>query len=58
MRCPYCQRPVRPFGPLMKKALPYCGACRRYVLSQAHKLTLAIVALAALLALLTLSGML
>ena len=49
----FCQRPVRSSGALVRKALPYCGACRRYVLTPAHKLTLA-----ALLALLILIGML
>ncbi len=53
MKCPYCQRPVRPSGRQMRKALPNCGACRRYVLTPAHKLTLA-----ALLVLLKLIGML
>jgi hypothetical protein len=56
MKCPHCQRLVRPSGALMKKALPYCGACRRYVLTPAHRLTLAALALAALLLLLMLLG--
>lgn len=40
----------------MKQALPYCGACRRYVLAPAHKLTLAALAVAALLILFMLLG--
>ena len=56
MKCPYCRRPVRPSGALIRKALPYCGACRRYVLTPARKLTLAALALAALLILLMLLG--
>ena len=55
MTCPYCRRPVRPSGALIRKALPYCGACRRYVLTPARKLTLAAFALA-LLVLLMLLG--
>ena len=40
---------MRPLGGLIRKALPYCGACRRYVLAPAHKLTVAALAAAALL---------
>ena len=51
MKCPYCQRPVRWFAPersgLVKKVLPRCRACRRYVPRWPHALTLlALVALA------------
>jgi hypothetical protein len=56
MKCPFCQRPVRRSGGLIKRALPYCVACRRYVLAPAHKLTLAALALAALLLLFMLLG--
>ena len=51
MRCPRCQRPVRLFNfqrsSLAKRVVPRCGACRRYVLTWAHKLLLAAFALAA-----------
>lgn len=54
MKCPYCQRPVKPFNfrrsnPI-KKVLPRCGACHRYVLTWAHWLILAALALALALA--------
>lgn len=55
MLCPHCQRPVRLFNlqrsSLVKKLVPRCGACRRYVLTWAHKLVLAALALAAAVAL-------
>ena len=51
VKCPYCQRPVKLVNPrrrnLLKKVLPRCGACHRYVLAWPHKLTLALLALAA-----------
>jgi hypothetical protein len=41
MNCPHCQRPVRLFNfqrsSLLKKVLPRCGACHRYVLLWGHK---------------------
>jgi hypothetical protein len=48
MKCPDCARPVRLFNlrrrGLVKKALPRCLACRRYVLTWAHKAVLAALA--------------
>ena len=62
MKCPYCGRHVRLFSPrrssLLKKVLPRCHACRRYVLTRAHKLVLASLALAAFLMLLKYMGIL
>ena len=62
LKCPDCGRPVRLFNlhrrNLVKKVLPRCGACRRYVLTRAHKLALAALALAAFLMLLRYMGML
>lgn len=49
MKCNYCQRPVLLFNfsrrRLRRKLLPYCGSCRRYALTWAHKSVLAILAL-------------
>lgn len=60
MKCPHCQRPVKLFNfrrrSLVKKVLPRCGACRRYVFTWSHKLILAALALAALTVLLRLWG--
>ncbi len=40
MKCPYCRRPVRMFAferkHLLRKILPYCRICNRYVLSWVH----------------------
>ena len=47
MKCPYCQRPAR-----RRYLLPWCGACRRYLLTWAHVLTIAAGLAAALLLLL------
>ena len=47
MKCPYCQRPAR-----RRFLLPWCGACRRYLLTWAHVVTLAAGLAAALLLLL------
>lgn len=58
MRCPHCQRPIRLFNlqrsSLVKKLVPRCVACRRYILTWAHKPLLAALALAAVLAFATL----
>jgi hypothetical protein len=58
MKCPHCQRPVKLFNlqrsSLLKKILPRCGACHRYVLTWAHKLIVALLALAAVFILLAL----
>jgi hypothetical protein len=60
MKCPYCQRPVKAFNlrrsSPIKKVLPRCGACHRYVLAWPHKLMLAALAVAASFALLRLLG--
>jgi hypothetical protein len=58
MKCPHCQRPVKLFNlqrssPL-KKILPRCGACHRYVLTWVHKLIVALLALTAFFGLLAL----
>lgn len=56
MKCPYCGRAVRLFNlgrsNPVKKVLPRCQACHRYVLTAAHKAVLAALALAAILTLL------
>lgn len=58
MYCPHCQRPVKFFNlrrsSLLKKVLPRCGACHRYVLHWGHRLAVASVALVASLVLLKL----
>ena len=50
MHCRYCHRRVRLFNfqrsSFLKKVLPRCGACHRYVLSWGHKLALGFLALA------------
>ena len=60
MKCPHCRRPVKLFNfrrsSLVKKLLPRCGACRRYVLAWGHRLILAALALAGFFALLRLTG--
>ena len=62
MHCHYCHRRVRLFNfqrsSLLKKVLPRCGACHRYVLLWVHKLALGVLALAASFLLLKLVGIL
>lgn len=62
MNCPHCQRPVKLFNfrrsSLIKKVLPRCGACHRYVLLWGHKLALGALGLTASLLALKILGLL
>ena len=62
MICPHCQRPVKFFNfrrsSLLKKVLPRCSACHRYVLQWGHKLALTALVLMSVLVLLKFLGIL